>query len=206
MFVASVPMAEAPGWPEQIPLLPHPAEIIVGIVAFAILYWVYAKFVVPRLEELYAERSAAIEGGMKQAEEAQAQAQEALHTYEAQLHEARSEGNKIREDARAQGAAIVAEMREQAQAEATRITESAKKQIDAERQAALVQLRSEIGGLSTELASRIVGESLEDQARQSGIIDRFLSELEAGEITPEKVGAAATPAEGQTEAAPGGES
>ncbi len=204
MFVASVLTAETPGWPEKIPLLPHPMEIIVGIIAFAILYWVYAKHVVPRLEELYAERSAAIEGGMKQAEAAQAKAQAALHTYEAQLHEARSEGNRIREDARAQGASIVAEMREQAQAEANRITDAAKKQIDAERQAALVQLRSEVGGLSAELASRIVGESLHDEVRQSGIIDRFLAELESGTIAPERVGAVAS-AEGEAQPAQSGE-
>lgn len=198
MFLASVAAADEPtGWPAGAPLLPHPAEIIIGAIAFALLYWVYSKFVVPKLEELYTERAAAIEGGMQQAEEAQAQAQAALEQYQAQLHEARAEANKIREDARSQGAQIVAELRTQAQNEANRITESAKKQIDAERQSALVSLRSEVGTLSTELASRIVGESLHDEARQSGIIDRFLAELESGDIKPEKVGAAAGgPAEG----------
>jgi F-type H+-transporting ATPase subunit b len=32
--------------------------------------------------------------------------------------------------------------------------------------------------LATELASRIVGESLEEAARQGGMVDRFLDELE----------------------------
>jgi len=189
VHLASV-AAEGVGWPDQLPLLPHPGEIIVGVVAFAILYWLYSTKVVPRMEELYAERSAAIEGGMKQAEEAQAAAQAALDQYNAQLHEARAEANKIREDARAQGASIVTEMRGQAQAESTRITEAAKKQIDAERQSAVVSLRSQVGAMSTELASRIVGESLHDEARQSGIVDRFLAELESGDIKPEKVGSA----------------
>ena len=58
----------------------------------------------------------------------------------------------------------------------------------AERAQAVVSLRSEVGRLSTELASRIVGESLHDQARQSGIVDRFLAELELGEVRPETVG------------------
>src|SRR5690606_36354324 len=71
-----------------------------------------------------------------------------------------------------------------------RITELAHKQIEAERQQAIVQLRAEVGRLSTDLASRIVGEPLEEEARQRGIIDRFLAELEAGEIRREKVGAA----------------
>jgi F-type H+-transporting ATPase subunit b len=162
--------------------------MIVAIVAFGILYWLYKTKVVPRMEELYAERTAAIEGGMQQAEEAQQQAQAALEQYQAQLTEARAEAARIREEAREQGAAIVIEMRTHAQNEAARITEAAHKQIEAERQQAVVSLRTEVGRLSTDLAGRIVGESLEDEARQRGIVDRFLAELEAGEIQPEKVG------------------
>jgi len=173
---------------DRLPILPLWGELIFGIIAFAILYWVVAKKVVPNLEKAYAERTAAIEGGMQQAEEAQQQAQAALEQYQAQLTEARAEAARIREEAREQGAAIVVEMRGHAQAEATRITEAAHKQIEAERQQAVVSLRSEVGRLSTDLASRIVGESLHEETRQKGIVDRFLAELEAGEIKPEKVG------------------
>jgi F-type H+-transporting ATPase subunit b len=187
VVLASVPMAEETGWPSGFPLLPHPAEMIVGLIAFGILYWVYKSKVVPRMEQLYEERAAAIEGGMKQAEEAQAEARAALEKYNAQLAEARSEANELRESAREQGASIVAEMRQQAQAEAARITESAKRQVEAERQQAVVQLRQEVGTLSTDLASKIVGESLTDEVRQKGIVDRFLADLEAGEVRPEKV-------------------
>jgi len=178
---------KAEGWPEALPLLPHPAELIVGLIAFAILYWIYATKVVPKMEAMYEERAAAIEGGMAQAEEAQAEARAALEKYNAQLAGARTEANEIRESAREQGASIVAEMRTQAQAEAARITESAKRQVDAERQQAVVSLRQEVGALSTTLASKIGGESLEDEVRQNGIVDRFLAELEAGDVKPEKV-------------------
>lgn len=187
MVLASVPAAEGVGWPEALPLLPHPAELIIGLIAFAILYWIYATKVVPKMEVMYEERAAAIEGGMQQAEEAQNEAKAALEKYNAQLAGARTEANEIRETAREQGASIVAEMRGQAQAEAARITESAKRQVDAERQQAVVSLRQEVGALSTTLASKIVGESLEDEVRQNGIVDRFLAELEAGDVTPEKV-------------------
>ncbi|WP_427385572.1 F0F1 ATP synthase subunit B [Janibacter sp. G56] len=170
------------------PLLPHIPELIFGLIMFGILFFVVSKKVVPNLEKAYDERRAAIEGGMEQAEQAQAEAEAAKQQYEAQLTEARTEAARIREDARAQGAQIVAEMREQANAEATRITESAHKQIAAERQQASQSLRSEVGRLSTDLASRIVGESLEDETRQKGIVERFLAELEAGDIKPEKVG------------------
>ena len=187
MVLASVPAAEGVGWPDALPLLPHPAELIVGLIAFAILYWIYATKVVPKMEAMYEERAAAIEGGMAQAEEAQAEAKAALEKYNAQLAGARTEANEIRESAREQGASIVAEMRGQAQAEAARITESAKRQVEAERQQAVVSLRQEVGTLSTTLASKIVGESLEDEVRQKGIVDRFLADLEAGDVKREKV-------------------
>lgn len=175
-----VAAGDTPGWPKDMPLLPHPAEIIVGLVAFAVVYWLYAKYVVPRMEAMYAERTAAIEGGMEEAEAAQKEAEAAKAKYEAQLSEAQADAGKIREDARAQGADIVAGARTQAGVEANRITESAHKSIEAERQAAAVSLRSDVGRISTDLAGRIVGESLEDETRQRGIVERFLADLEQG--------------------------
>jgi F-type H+-transporting ATPase subunit b len=186
--LASIPAAEDLGWGQKLPIIPQPAELIIGLIAFAIVYWLYKTKVVPRLEAMYTERTAAIEGGMHQAEEAQQQAQAALEQYNAQLAGARVEAGRIRGEAQEQGAAIIAEFRLQAQAEANRIAEAAHKQIEAERQQAVVSLRSEVGRLSTELASRIVGESLHDETRQSGIVDRFLAELEQGEVQPESVG------------------
>ena len=167
---------------------PSGGELIFGLIAFAILYWVVAKKVVPHLEKVYAERTAAIEGGMQQAEEAQQQAQAALEQYQAQLPRPapRPAGSARRRASRVRRSSP--RCARQAQTEAARITEAAHKQIEAERQQAVVSLRAEVGRLSTDLASRIVGESLDDETRQTGIVDRFLAELEAGEIQPEKVG------------------
>jgi F-type H+-transporting ATPase subunit b len=179
---------------ERAPILPQWSELIFGLVVFAGILFVIWKKVVPNLEKAYQERTAAIEGGMEQAAEVQKQAEEAKSQYEAQLAEARAEAASIREDARSQGAQIIAEMRGQANAESERIIASAHKQTEAERQQAQVELRSHVGRLSTDLAGKIVGESLEDEARQRGIVERFLADLESGDVKPEKVGT--TPSEG----------
>jgi len=160
------------------PLIPHTSEIIVGFVAFSLLYLVLRRAVVPRFEKAFAERTDAIQGGMERAEKAQKDAEIALTKYQAQLADARSEAQTIREDARAQGAAIIEEMRTKAQEEAARITATAQAAIEAERQQAVKSLRNEVGALATELASKIVGEALDDQVRQSRIVDRFLEDLE----------------------------
>ncbi len=163
---------------EHNPLLPVWIEVVLALVAFAIIFFIFAKFVVPNFEKTYAERTDAIEGGLREAEEKQAAADAKLRQLEEQLGQARHEAARIREEAREQGAAIVSEMREDAQVEARRIIEHGKAQIEAERQHAITSLRAEVGSLATGLAGRIVGESLDDEARQSRVIERFLADLE----------------------------
>lgn len=161
------------------PLLPeHPEELIVGIALALIIAFVLAKVVVPIFERTYAERTAAIQGGIEKAEAAQNEAAAALAEYKAQLSTAREEASRIREDAKAQGAAIIADMRQQATEESGRLLANAKAQIEAERAAAVHQLRTEVGGLATTLAGRIVGESLDDDERARRTVDRFIADLE----------------------------
>ena len=61
----------------------------------------------------------------------------------------------------------------------SRIVEHGKTQIEAERQQAVTSLRAEVGALATTLAGRIVGESLDDEARQSRVVERFLADIES---------------------------
>ncbi|WP_040160424.1 F0F1 ATP synthase subunit B [Nigerium massiliense] len=165
--------------PDFGPLLPeHLSEIVVGIVLFLIIWFVLAKKVVPAFEQTYAERTAAIQGGMEKADKAKAEAEAARDEYQAQLATAREEAGRIREDAKAQGAAIIAEMRQQAQTESARLLANAQTQIAAERAQAMHELRTEVGGLATTLAGRIVGESLDDDERSRRTVDRFIDSLE----------------------------
>ena len=160
------------------PLIPHTAELIVGAVAFTLLFLTLRKFVVPMFEKAYTDRTNAIQGGMERAEKAQLEAQRALVQYNEQLSKAREEAQTLREEARVQGAAIIEDLRTKAQEEAARITATAHASIEAERQQAIASLRNEVGTLAVELASKIVGEALDDQARQSRVVDRFLEDLE----------------------------
>lgn len=166
---------------EHNPLIPELPEIVLGLVVLGILFLLIRKFVVPNFEKAFAERTAAIEGGIEEAKSAQQEAQAALEQYTAQLADARHEAARIREEAKEQGAQIIAELRAQAQEEAARITATAHAQVEAERSQALAQLKSEVGSLATDLAGRIVGESLEDEARQRRTVERFITELEGSD-------------------------
>jgi len=160
------------------PLIPHTAELVVGFIAFTLLFLVLRSKVVPMFEKAFAERTDAISGGIERAEKAQRDAEIALAKYTSQLSDAQGEAQKIREEARVQGAGIIEDLRTKAQEEAARITAAAVASIEAERQQAITSLRNEVGTLATELASKIVGEALDDQVRQSRIVDRFIADLE----------------------------
>jgi F-type H+-transporting ATPase subunit b len=160
------------------PLIPHTAELVVGAIAFILLFLTLRKFVAPMFEKAFTERTNAIQGGIERAEKAQLEAQRALAQYTEQLAKAQAEAQVLREDARVQGAAIIEDLRTKAQEEAARITATAHASIEAERQQAITSLRTEVGALAVELASKIVGESLDDAARQSRVVDRFLDDLE----------------------------
>jgi F-type H+-transporting ATPase subunit b len=161
------------------PLLPHTAEIIVGAVAFLLLFALLRKAVFPKFEAAYAARTEAIEGGIKRAEEAQAEAAAALEQYKAQLADARAEAARIRDEARAEGKQIVDQMTAEAREAASRITASSEAALAAQRQQVVTALRAEIGTLATQLAERIVGESLTDDERSRRVVDRFLADLES---------------------------
>lgn len=163
--------------------LPAAYDIIWSAVVLIPIAWMFYKLVLPKFTEILDERTAKIEGGLSKAATMQAEADALLAEYKAQLTEARTEAARIREDARTEGVAIVAEARSKASDESARIFETAQRQIEAERQAAAISLRNDVGALATELASKIVGESLEDTARQSRVVDRFLDDLEASALT-----------------------
>jgi F-type H+-transporting ATPase subunit b len=163
--------------------IPASYDIIWSAVVLIPIAWMFYKMVLPKFTEILDERTAKIEGGLNKAEATQAEADALLVEYKAQLRDARTEAARIRDEARVEAGQIVAEARAKASEESARIFETAQRQIEAERQQAKISLRNDVGTLATELASKIVGESLEDAARQSRVVDRFLDELEASSVT-----------------------
>jgi F-type H+-transporting ATPase subunit b len=154
-------------------------EVIISLVCLALTALVVNKYGVPRYLQVLDERAEAIEGGIKRAEQAEAEIAHVRAGLETEKESARLEAAKVREDAKADASAIVAEAKTKAGDEARRIQEAAQRQIDSERKAAEVTLRRDVGSLATELAEKIVGESLKDSALAGRVIDRFLKDLES---------------------------
>jgi len=161
-------------------LVPN-GTFLVEVIAFGIIVWLLAKFVIPPINKAMTARQDAIRKEFAELDEAKDEAHKAEDEFKSQIADARKQASKIREEAHEQGDQIVAEAREQAQVEAKRIVEHGHAQLEAERKQALASLRAEVGTLATNLAARIVGESLEDDERSNRVVDRFLANLETME-------------------------
>jgi F-type H+-transporting ATPase subunit b len=168
------------------PLLPAIYDIVWSIIPFALVLLLFWRVVLPRLQKTLDERSEAIEGGIAQAENAQAEAKEALEKYNALLAEARAEAASIRDQARTEGTQILQEMKTNAQTEADRIAQSAQAQIEAERHQAVLSLRKEVGNLALDLASAVVQERLSEDAKAASVVDNFLADLDKEAKAPAK--------------------
>ena len=163
-------------------LVPN-ATFFVELAAFAIMFFLLARYVVPPINRAMTARQDAIRQEFAEADEAKQKAQAAEAEFKAQIADARKEAGRIREEAHEQGKQIIEEAKQQAQVEQQRIKEQAQAQIAAERQQALTSLRAEVGTLATSLAGRIVGESLDDDERSTRVVDRFLADLESLETS-----------------------
>lgn len=160
------------------PIVPIWEEIVIGSVAFGVLCFVLMKFVFPQMEKTFQARVDAIEGGLKKAETAQAEANQLLEQYKAQLAEARTEAARIRDEARADAEGIRQDVLAKAREESDRIIAAGNEQLSAQREAIVRELRSEVGTLAVDLASKIVGEALADEARTRGTVERFIADLD----------------------------
>ena len=159
-------------------LLPAPYDVVWSLVVFIIVFLLFWKYVLPKFQEVLAEREDRIKGGIERAEVAQKEAKAALEKNNSELAEARHEAAEIREAARARGKEIEAESRARAEEEARRIIENGEKQLQASRDQVVAELRNEMGQNSITLAERLLGTELSDSTRRSNTIDEFISELD----------------------------
>ena len=153
-------------------------ELIIGTLAFAIVFFALAKFAFPAISKTLEDRADAIEGGLARAENSQAEAAAMLEQYRAQLADARGEAATIRAEAQAEKAAMIESARGEAATAAASVTERAQAQIEAERSQAMASLRRDVSELALTLAGKVVGESLTDDARARASVDRFITDLE----------------------------
>jgi F-type H+-transporting ATPase subunit b len=159
-------------------IYPHASELIVGAIAFFILFFFMVRFVLPRLNQVLEDRRSQIQGNLEQADATRKEADAELQRYREQLAGAREESNRIIEEARATADQVRADLQAKAEQESQAIVGRAQEEIRAERDRVFEELRGQVGEIAVELAGRIVGRSLDTSAHER-LIDEYIDEVAA---------------------------
>lgn len=149
---------------------------------FIIVIAIMARYIVPLASKAMAARQDTIARQLADSEAAGQKLAEAQAAYDNAVAEAKVEAERLRADAMVQHELIVSEAAAAAKARADEITARATEALEAERDSAVRSLQAEIATMAVELAERQVLEALTDDARQRRVTDRFLAELESGNI------------------------
>jgi F-type H+-transporting ATPase subunit b len=162
-------------------LSPKLQELIVGAIAFGVIFVFMSKWVLPRVNKLLEERRQKIQGNLEEAERTKTAADQLLADYRQQLAGAREDANRIIEEARRTAEAMRKDLVTKAEQEYQGIVGRAQEEIRAERDRVFQELKTQVGELSLALAGRVVGETL-DKTKQLRLVDDYISELE--ELAP----------------------
>ena len=157
-------------------LYPKLSELILGAVAFFILFAFMYRWVIPQVNKMLEARRDKIQGDLEKAEEAKSEADKLLADYREQLSGARDEANRIIEEGRKTAESMRRDLEAKAEEESKAIVTKAQDEIRAERDRVFQELRAQVGELSLALAGRVVGESL-DRDRHLRLIDSYIDEL-----------------------------
>jgi F-type H+-transporting ATPase subunit b len=160
-------------------LYPQASELIVGALAFAILFYFMWKWVIPRINTLLEERRAQIQGQLESAEQTRQQAERELGEYRTQLASAREDANRIIEEARETAEQFRRDIQAKAEEESRNIVARAQDEIRAERDRVFNELRTQVADIAVTLAGRVVGAELDTKSHQR-LIDEYIEQVASG--------------------------
>jgi F-type H+-transporting ATPase subunit b len=157
-------------------LYPHWQELIVGAIAFAVLFFFTWKWVLPRVNAMLEERRQQIQGQLERAEESKREADQLLAQYREQLAKAREDANQIIEESRKTADQLRRDLMAKAEQESQQVLVRAQEEIRAERDRVFQELRAQVGQIAVDLAGRVVGESLDPQTHER-LIDEYIDQV-----------------------------
>ena len=157
-------------------ILPAAAELVWGIICFAVVAFVLMRYALPKIREAVEARENKIRGDLEAAESTKAEAEKQLDAYTKQLAEARAEANRIIEEARSSAEEVRKDIISRSEREAEAIVSRASDQIQAERQRTMQELQGQLASLSIELAEKVVGRSLDGES-QRDMVDAYIREV-----------------------------
>ena len=158
------------------PILPSVPELVWGILSFAVVFAVMAKFAFPAVKNGMDARTERIRETLDSAEKAKSDAQGVLDEYQRQLADAKNESNRIIEEARQTAEALRRDLMAKAESDAAEVRQRATQDIELAKDRAMAELRTQLTQLTIELAEKVVRRNI-DRDANAALIDDYINSI-----------------------------
>ena len=156
-------------------LVPDSGLLFWMLLSFGIVFFVLAKYGFPVIVKMVNERKEYIDRSLVVAKEANEQLANLKAEGETIMAKAHEEQARILNEAAATRDRIIKEAKEQARIEGDKMMEEVKRQ--AEKEDAIRDIRRQVAVLSVDIAEKVLRKNLDDENKQTAMIDRLLDEL-----------------------------
>ena len=133
------------------------SQIFWLIISFFVLYWVVARFAIPRIGGILEQRARVVQDDLDRAESLKTEAEQALADYEAAMAEAHGQARALMFKVSQEAKAAAEERNRAIGAELTEQISSAEQRIAAARDDAMASLSSIAADAAQDAAARIAG-------------------------------------------------
>ncbi len=147
------------------------------LLAFAVVFFVLAKYGFPAIINMVNERKKYIDDSLKKAHEASERLENIKQESEAILQDAREKQAQILREAAESRDAIVEQAQVKAREEGARLLDDARVAIEQEKKAAIADIRKQVATLSVEVAEKILRKNLSGDQAQMDLIERMLDDV-----------------------------
>ena len=156
---------------------PELGLIIWQLIAFAILFFILAKFAWKPILSALDERDSTIEASLNEAEKARLEMENLVADNERLLQEARVERDEILRSANEFASQTMEISKEEAAKVGAKMIEEAKAVIETEKQAALADVKIQVAELSLKVAEKLMRQNLSTEASQKELVEEFVKDI-----------------------------
>lgn len=147
-------------------------------VAFALLFFILAKFAWPFIVNSLEERAEMIDKGVLYAQNAKEQLDNAKAEAEKYVAEAQMKQAEILRDAAKMKSQIIEDAKAAASVEAKKVMDAAKLAIEQARKESELQFRNEVSAFALDIAEKMVRKNMANDKAQTELVDKLLNEVE----------------------------
>lgn len=148
------------------------------LVVFLIILGILAKYAWPVIIRSIEQRAEFIDSGVKYAEEAKEQLEQATARIRGMMAEAHKKQLDSLQETERMKREMIEDAKKAASIEVQKMMEEAKVSIEQARHEAELQVRRQVGRLSLEIAEKLLRKDLSTDSAQVELVDRILDEME----------------------------